>query len=422
MHRTLILFTGAAGIFAGIVAAQSITVTGTGDPARDIPAVQAAVDQGGRVVLAGHFSFEGSPTVVEAPSVLYTGTALGTIRISKDVEIVGAQEERGEMPDINGGTNPFYVDAAGSRVTIQGLHFVHSRVSVIRVVAARGLVVASNRIEGVARGDANALGIIISTTPGPPTSADLQQAGNVSGTLWIANNEIDLEGAPDGNYLGILVFAVGKSPDQEADVYISGNDIRNSTERPINLYSIGGRAYIQRNRVTTGDTGFDVAPSGDVIHIVGPGQFLVSHNRIDCAWTSGTHAGIRLQGRSGQVVSHAIVEDNDINMATPDGTAFTATSSAIDVRGAGEGNMVLNNRIRGRANFALSVITDAGTPQGTTFLMNDVQYFSPAEAGLFVDAGGNNTVLVGQSSTIEDHGSGTVVVSWPGNARGSRVN
>jgi hypothetical protein len=206
------------------------------------------------------------------------------------------------------------------------------------------------------------------------------------------------------------------------DLYVAGNEIRNSTERPINVYSIGGRAYIQRNRVTTRDIGFDVSPSGDVIHIVGPGQFLVAHNRIDCGWTSGAHAGIRLQSNPGQVVSYAVVEDNDIDMATPYGTVFTTTSSAIEVRGPGEGNMVLNNRIRGRANFALSVAAQNGSPQSTTFLMNDVQYFSSAEAGLFVDAGGNNTVLVGQSSTIEDHGSGTVVVPWRENTRGSRVN
>ena len=37
--------------------AQSVVVTGTGDPTVDIPAVQGAVDQGGQVVLMGHFSF-----------------------------------------------------------------------------------------------------------------------------------------------------------------------------------------------------------------------------------------------------------------------------------------------------------------------------------------------------------------------------
>ena len=71
--------------------------------------------------------------------------------------------------------------------------------------------------------------------------------------------------------------------------------------------------------------------------------------------------------------------------------------------------MVLNNRIRGRANFALSVANQNGTPQGTSFIMNDLQGFTSAQADLFVDAGGTNTVAVG-TSAVEDHGSGTVIV------------
>src|SRR5258707_7358223 len=97
-------------------------------------------------------------------------------------------------------------------------------------------------------------------------------------------------------YLGIVVFAAGKSPDQEVDLHISGNQLTNSNDRPINLYGIGGRTYIERNVITTtGGPGVNVMPSGDVIHIVGPGSFLIAHNTINCQWTSGLQAGIRLQ-------------------------------------------------------------------------------------------------------------------------------
>jgi hypothetical protein len=200
------------------------------------------------------------------------------------------------------------------------------------------------------------------------------------------------------------------------DLYISGNKITNSNERPINIYSIGGRAYIERNVITTtGGLGvllmFDVnVRSGDVIHIVGPGSYLIAHNSIDCAWASGLHAGIRVQTRPGQPVSHAIVVDNDVNMSAPEGTVFGATSAAIEIRGAGYGNMVLNNRIRGRANFALSVANQDGTPQNTAFIMNDLQGFTSAQADVFVDTGGTNTIAVGSQNTVEGHGVGTVIV------------
>jgi hypothetical protein len=226
----------------------------------------------------------------------------------------------------------------------------------------------------------------------------------------IQNNDIDLQGTVGGNFLAIVALAVGQSPDKEADLYVSGNVIKNTTERPINIYSVGGRAYVERNVITTGSIGVDVAPSGDVIHIVGPGSFLIAHNTIDCGWTSGQQAGIRLQTRPDEPVSQAIVVDNDVNMSVPEGTKFTGTSAAIEVRGAGDGNVVANNRIRGRANFALSVTNQNGTPQNTAFIMNDLSAFTSAQADVFVDAGGINTIAVGAQSTVEDHGSGTLIV------------
>jgi hypothetical protein len=153
------------------------------------------------------------------------------------------------------------------------------------------------------------------------------------------------------------------------------------------------------------------------MHIVGPGSFVIAHNTINCQWTSGQQAGIRLMTRPGEPVSHAIIVDNDVNMSAPEGTAFTATSAAIEVRGASDGNMVLNNRIRGRANFALSVAAStpgtsdfSGVPQNTSFVMNDLMGFTSAQADLFVDTGAANTIAVGGQSTVEDHGAGTVVV------------
>ncbi len=184
------------------------------------------------------------------------------------------------------------------------------------------------------------------------------------------DNDIDMQGTA-GNVLAILVFAVGKSPDQEVDLYVSANNTKNVTERPINIYSVGGRAHIERNVITTGAIGMNVMPSGDVIHIVGPGSFLIAHNSIDCAWATGLQSGIRLQSRPDQAVSDAVVVGNEINMSAPEGTVFGVTSAAIEVRDGGQGNMVLNDRIRGRANFALSVAAQIGVPQSTMFIMKE---------------------------------------------------
>jgi hypothetical protein len=409
MNRSFIAVAVAILAFGGTAAAQAIAVVGTGDPKVDIPAVQAAVDRGGQVVLKGHFSFDAPPTVAEKPSILFTGAPMGMVLISKAVAISGALDDQDEMTSIEGGINPFYVEAPGAVVTIKGLYFVHSKAVAIRVVAASGLAIASNRIEGVSREAANAAAIAVHTSPGPPGLNSPGQPENISGTVWIVNNDIDMQGTAGLNFLAIIAFAMGKSPDKEVDLHISGNNIRNSTERPINVYNVGGRASIERNVITTGVPVGSTTPSPDVIHIEGYGSYLIAHNSIDCAWAQG--AGIRVQTEHTEwPVSHAIVVDNDVNMSAPEGTVFDVNSAAIEVRGASEGNIVLNNRIRGRANFALSVAAQNGAPQNTTFIMNDLRGFTSAQADLFVDAGGTNTIAVGRQNTVEDNGSGTVIV------------
>jgi hypothetical protein len=355
--------------------------------------------------------YSGNPTFLRSS----TFPALGAVLISKAIVISGVLDDQGEMTTIDGGTSPFYVEAPGAHVTIQGLHFVHPKSCAIFLVAAHDVVIVSNRIEGVVHSAPLNFdyGIILAG------NLDAFAAGfgggnneDVSGTLRIANNDIDLQGQESTDtFLGIYVVGVGKSPDHEAALYISGNSIANSSERPIDIYSVGGRAYIEGNSITTtAGPGRNVSPSGDVVHITGPGSFLIAHNTINCQWSSGLQAGIRLMTRANEPLSHAVVVDNDINMSAPDGTKFGATSAAIEVRGAGEGNIVANNRIRGRAGFALSVANQNGTSQGTSFISNDLSGFTSAQADLFVDSGGANTIVVGAVNTVEDHGISTVIV------------
>ena len=410
MNQSLIAVVGVV-ILAATAGAQSITVTGTGNPTVDIPAVQAAVNQGGQVVLKGHFCFDAPPTVVELP---YAGGAIsGMVLVSKAVDISGIQDEQGEMTSIEGGTDPFYVEAPGARVTIQGLHFMHSKVYAIRVVAVSGIVIAANRIEGVGPTTSAVSAITVATSVGPPSPSNPGQPENISGTLSIENNEIDVQGTSAGtNSLGIVVFAVGRTPDKEADIYVSGNKIRNITEPAINVYVVGGRVHVERNVLTTGAVAGPAA-NPHAIRIVGPGSYLIAHNSIDCGWASGGAAGIHVQGRAlpEPPEARAIVVDNDVTMSAPEGTVFGDGSAGIEVTGFAQGNVVLNNRIRGRANFALSVaVQNNGVPENTSFIMNDLLDFTSARADVFVATGATNTIVVGGQNAVEDHGVGTVIV------------
>src|SRR5438132_9053508 len=103
---------------AASMALQTIIV-GTGNPDIDVPAVRAAVDQGGRVMLMGHFSFDGTPIMPAG------ATYPRMVTVSKEVTIVGSSEnEQGVRAVIDGGYIPLWVEAPGVHVTIQGLNFV----------------------------------------------------------------------------------------------------------------------------------------------------------------------------------------------------------------------------------------------------------------------------------------------------------
>ena len=95
--------------------AQATVVFGTGNPDVDVPAIQAAVNLGGEVVLRGHFSFDTPPTIPTALRAV--GIQLATILVSKAVAISGAQDAI-----IEAGTILFYVAAPGATVTIQKDH------------------------------------------------------------------------------------------------------------------------------------------------------------------------------------------------------------------------------------------------------------------------------------------------------------
>ena len=143
LKRGLISIIGSVAAFAGTLAAQPVVVAGTGDPNTDVPAVQAAVDHGGHLVLMGHFSFDKPPTTPGGKPYARMVT------VSKTVVISGSLDQNGDMPTIEGGEWPFLVDAMDARVTIQGLHFVRPRAGAIWIYAVSGLSVTGCRIESV---------------------------------------------------------------------------------------------------------------------------------------------------------------------------------------------------------------------------------------------------------------------------------
>ena len=417
--RSFIAAIAAVYAFAATAAAQTVVV-GTGDPSVDVRSVQAAVDRGGEVVLKGHFSFDRAPTKTDG-LFLYPGRM---VLVSKEVTISGTRDDNGAMTTIYGGIIPFLIEAPGSHVTFQKLRFVHPKRTAIAVSTAGGLEITACEFATVeplrnpssqgANAFSIAVAIFVGTTVGnPPTPDRPGRPENIYGNVLIANNDIDVGGTADDNTLGVAIFSIGKSPNQDVDICVCGNNIRNVTERAINVYQISGRARIERNVITTGSIVGDaggVAP--DVIHAVGSGSYLIAHNSINSSWSRG--AGIRVQGQA-WMIQNAIVVDNDVVMSPPDISAFGDNSTGIEVRGFARGNIVLKNRIRGRARAALAVLAGPGAavglPDNNTIAINDHQEFSASLADVLVGAGATNTlVVVSEKRFVEDHGIGTSIV------------
>jgi hypothetical protein len=393
-------------------AAQATVVVGTGNPDIDVPAVQAAVDQNGEVILKGLFSFNRTPTVPTA--LAGAGYPAGTILVSKSVAISG-EGDGDAMTTIEGGTIPFYVEAMGAPVTIHALRFVRPQTSAIFVYAVSGLTIASCKIEGLVPGPLGSIGIDIDTIGNVPTPAQPGRPGNISGTLLVMNNDIDAVGGTAlDNVLGITVFSAGQSPDNEVDIYVSGNHVKNTTEPAINFRHVGGRVHAEHNVLSTGSISSQKAPRPEVIRVANTGSYVIAHNSIECQWPDPEAIGIGVFSQFADwPMMHALIVDNDVTMSPPLGTVFGALSAGIDVRGFAQGNVVANNRIRGRARAALAVDTfKGGVPDNNEFVLNRFDDFEASVADILVGVGVMNTRVMGQG-TVDDQGIGTVIVPLP---------
>jgi hypothetical protein len=285
------------------------------------------------------------------------------------------------------------------------------------VYAVSGLAIASCKVEGLLPLPNSAINSAfeLDTVGNVPNPAQPGLPGNISGTLLIMNNDIDAVGGTAlDNTLGITVFSAGQSPDREADIYVYGNHVKNTTEPAINFRHIGGRVHVENNVLTTGPVSSQQAPRPEVIRVVNTGSYVVAHNSIDCQWPDPDAIGIGVFSQFAQwPMERAVVLDNDVTMAPPAGTVFGNLSAGIEIRGFANSNRVTNNRIRGRARAALSVeVFRGGTPSHNALVLNRFDDFEPAIVDIFVGPGVLNTRIFGQG-TLDDQGTDTAIVQPP---------
>jgi len=403
---------GAAIVLLALVSAprrkHSITlVVATGDPVRDVRAIQAAVDRGGEVTLQGHFRFAIAPTNSIDP-LLASGwyPAAAEIRIWKTVNVFGVRDARGEMATIESGVVPFYVDAPGERVTIRGVRFIRPTSAAILVRAVGGFEISSSQIQGVVPfSGGGSAGITINTGGGMGLQTTGGNPEHVSGHLLITENEIDgAGGTAQTPTAGVTVLNVGQSPDREVDLDIVSNHISNTTAPTINIRRIQGRVRVLGNTLQTSpETVGDV----DAVRLVNGGSILMANNTVECKWPNA--AAIQVYSPYAEwPTDSAIVEDNSVLMSPSPGAALGDFSAGISIRGFADSNVVRHNSISGRAQSALSMyVFRGGVPTDNAFIDNRLDGFDATVADIFLGSGVVRGHIAGPGS-VADHGTATI--------------
>jgi hypothetical protein len=377
------------------IASWDNLVIGTGNPAVDVAAVQAAVDAGGVVKLQGTFSFDVPPLDER------------TILVTTGVVVEGIPDSDGNLPVITGGVKPFQVNAPGQPVAFRALRFVGARLTGIEVRAAEGVVIEYCRIEQVEPVFASAIGanLAIGVVLG------FFITGEVVGDISIAHNHFAIGGTTSDRTEAIAAIGVGRA-DHPARLSVTDNVVTDTVAHGIDIRNIVGHAAIERNTVITGSIGGQGVPFGDRfvdgIRVLGAGSYLVAHNLVRVGYENA--AGIRLQGGPTAPVADAIVFGNDITMDAPDAAVFGSESAGIEIRRAAIGSRVLSNRIRGRAQAAIALIAEPlGAPRDSTFRGNTHASFGASLADLYITPGVIDTTVIGGQGTVLDQGAGTVL-------------
>ena len=379
------LVTLALGAASVVVEARECpaVVVGTNDPATDVLNVQQAVDGCALVLLRGKFSFAG----------MSTGDPHRVVSLRRSVKIVGQFDDQGHMPQIVGGQTPLLMDDPGAVIRIQGLRFVRPVSRAIHVGSAMEAVVANcviKAVEPVTIGDA-AFGIVVG---GDRFESPINRLVVVDNTIADSKEPVEV---------GIILQPSSRVAIGSIAIY--RNNIR-ATVHGIDLRSVRGNAQINHNRITidnsdrTGDAPFRFV---DGIRCGGAGACSIVGNRIESHHPNSS--GVRLQAAAG-----TIVEDNSIEMTPPRGLTPGAKSSGVQLIEDSKRNLVGRNRVSGAARTAFSVSGPLeSVPTDNVLVLNRHPGFAPSFVDTEIGEGAVRTVVVGESGSISDLGTGSVV-------------
>ncbi len=416
VRRSLIVIFLIVGSLASIltpVYAQQLVI-GQDNPAVDIPAVQAAVDKGGEIILKGIFDFG----------------LKGRVNITKDSKIIG--ETTGKNPSatkIKGGFWALHSplptklppEAPGPNITIQGIHFDGALWAPIYLAYARGTTIISNKITRIrpmpspipifAKLGLNyQQGIICYPRYADPGEPGKYHPGLITGSLIIANNEIEMSNDEPTKTMAqgvIVIWTTGINAE------ISGNTVYNCTRNAIETIDNfqgedgGGFVVIKDNVLVTPQVGIPV-PTPFMPNGIMAGWFLDMTGGADQKRNLKyviVKNSIRLRGQTSFGIAGfadgAVIEANAL-------VAETLKAGLVSLTGSN--CYIAYNALGGTGNQGL-LVQPWGPLKGSSNVIveNDFKQLKASLSDVIFRKGANNNLFFGNSGTVDDQGSGNKI-------------
>lgn len=388
-------------------------VTGKGNAEYDLKVVKEAVDQGGKLLLKGSFTF--------GPK--------GSVNISNDIEIYGELNDEG-MPvtKINGGFWTFHttlpstdspLPGPGPKVKIKNIHFDGATWTPMYFPYTSGAKISGNIITNV---QPHALPVKWSGGEELLVNAGALMGtrfahrekiipGAVTGNLVFNNNKVNLGCEKPELTMGQGAFFIWT---WGATIEIKGNKIRN----------------VSRNSIETLDNYLDEEGRGSVLiadnNIVTPSVGIpfpspTTPNGIIVGWFLDRTGGGDPAKNSKITVLRNYVQTNG---ETSVGIASLSDSTAIlgnrvEVKGGKQSKgiaqlgcnaFIARNQIDGTGGWALRALSWKGIEANrNTFAWNDVSGFK-ASASDFQCVGNNNT-FIGRSCNFDNKGMANIMLT-----------
>ncbi len=387
-------------------------VTGKGDPDSDIMAVQKAVDQGGSVLLKGTFDFGKD----------------GKVKISKDVNINGEIDAQGApVTKIQGGFWTFQSTlpeqlpplAPGPKIGIKGIHFEGALWSPISLPYCGGAEILNNKItkvkpvpmtvfgkEGMYRHEGIALVPLFAL----PKEHQKYQPGAITGTIMIADNDIDLSNDIPEKTIAQGVLIIGATG---ANTQILRNRVvncsRNSLESLDNYPGEdgSGMTIFKGNKIVTADKGIPL-PTPSTPNGIVAGWFLDMTGATDPArFTKIVVTENEIETRGDRSIGLVIISDGAI--ITSNHILLNGGPNSTGIFHGNSDSIIANNKIEGSGSCAVMF---AGfqklMPRRNVMMGNDLTVFKASMADVFL--GGSDNVVIKQTGNVVDKGQTNLVL------------